>query len=62
MNVVHACCCGLDVHKKTVVACLIVSGATGEQHKEIRTFSTMKADLQALLAWLKAATCTHVAM
>ena len=62
MNVVHACCCGLDVHKKTVVACLIGSGANGEQHKQIRTFSTMKADLQALLAWLKAATCTHVAM
>lgn len=62
MNVVHACCCGLDVHKKTVVACLIVSGANGEQRKEIRTFSTLKSDLQALLAWLKEATCTHVAM
>jgi transposase len=62
MNVVHACCCGLDVHKKTVVACLISSGTTGEQRKEIRTFSTMKADLLVLAAWLKAATCTHVAM
>ena len=62
MNVVHACCCGLDVHKKTVVACLISSGTTGEQRKEIRTFSTMKADLLVLAAWLKAANCTHVAM
>ncbi|HLZ59180.1 MAG TPA: IS110 family transposase [Ktedonosporobacter sp.] len=62
MNVIHPSCCGLDVHKKTVVACLIVSAAKGEQRKEFRTFRTMKADLLALVEWLKTAKCTHVAM
>jgi transposase len=62
MNVVHASCCGLDVHKKTVVACLIISVTKGEQRKEFRTFRTMMADLLALVEWLKTAKCTHVAM
>ncbi len=62
MNVVHTSCCGLDVHKKTVVACLIISVTKGEQRKEFRTFRTMMADLLALVEWLKTAKCTHVAM
>jgi hypothetical protein len=37
MEIIYACCCGLDVHAKTVVACLIKSGK-----KQIRTFSTMR--------------------
>jgi hypothetical protein len=40
MPVVHDCCCGMDVHAKTVVVCLLKQGK-----KEIRTFSTMTADL-----------------
>jgi transposase len=57
MQVVYACCCGLDVHAKTVVACLLKQG-----RKEIRTFSTMTADLRQLREWLTGAGCTHVAM
>jgi transposase len=57
MPVVYACCCGMDVHAKTVVACLLKVGK-----KEIRTFSTMTADLFALLDWLREAGCSHVAM
>ncbi len=62
MEVVHARCCGLDVHKKTVVACLVTPATQGEPHKETRTFGTMSADLLALSDWLRAAGCTHVAM
>lgn len=62
MHVLYACCCGLDVHKKLVVACLMVTTADGKMHKEIRTFSTMTADLLALTDWLVAMGCTHVAM
>jgi transposase len=65
MNVIHEVCCGLDVHKKTVVACLIrtdASGAPGEPTKEIRTFSTMTADLNRLASWLAREGCRHVAM
>jgi transposase len=57
MQVVYECCCGLDVHAKTVVACLVKLGK-----KEIRTFSTMTADLLQLLDWLTAAGCQQVAM
>jgi transposase len=62
MDVVYPRCCGLDVHKKMVVACLLVVGADGRLHKEIRTFSTMSADLLALADWLTAHGCTHVAL
>jgi transposase len=61
MQVVYERCCGLDVHKKTVVACLITLTAQGQRHKEIRTFGTMTRDLLTLLDWLRAAGCTHVA-
>jgi len=61
MQVVYEHCCGLDVHKKTVVACLITLTAQGQRYKEIRTFGTMTRDLLTLLDWLRAAGCTHVA-
>src|SRR5437763_1272237 len=62
MDVVYERCCGLDLHKRTVVACLIVPGPRGKPQKEVRTFGTMTADLLALADWLQAAQCTHVAM
>ncbi len=62
MDVIVERACGLDVHKRTVVACLITPGANGKPHKEIRTFSTVTADLLRLADWLTAAGCTHVAM
>jgi len=62
MEVVHERCCGLDVHKKVVVACLIVPGKDGRRHKTVRSFGTMTADLLALADWLSEEGCTHVAM
>jgi transposase len=62
MQVLYPCCCGLDIHKKFVVACLMTTNAEGHMQKESRTFSTMTHDLLALLDWLQAAGCTHVAM
>jgi transposase len=62
MDVVHARCCGLDVHKRTVVACLLTPGPGGQPRKEVRTFGTMTEDLRALADWLAAAGCTHVGM
>ena len=54
--------CGLDVHKETVAAGLIVPGAAGERTETIRTFGTMTEDLLALRDWLAEHGCTHVAM
>jgi hypothetical protein len=55
-------CCGLDVHKKLIVACLLVVSAQGELEKQIRSFSTMTKDILALADWLRAAECSHVVM
>jgi transposase len=62
MEMLYSCCCGLDVHKKTVVACLVRADADGQRSREVRTFATMTDDLLALAAWLHEAGCTHVAM
>ncbi len=62
MQVIYSCCCGLDIHKKFVVACLLTTSADGTVQKETRTFSTMTQDLLALSDWLLAAGCTHIAM
>ncbi|MBK9715421.1 MAG: IS110 family transposase [Kouleothrix sp.] len=62
METLYARCCGLDVHKKTVVACLLTTGPDGHLQQEVRTFGTMTADLLSLADWLTAAECTHVAM
>jgi transposase len=62
MDVVHERCAGLDVHKKTVVACVLRSVQQGMVDKEVRTFGTMLTDLQTLSDWLVECGCTHVAM
>jgi transposase len=62
MDVMFESVAGLDVHKKTVVVCVRRVGAGGRVWKEVRTFSTMTHNLQALAAWLKEHRVTHVAM
>jgi len=57
MEILYKLCCGLDIHAKTVVACLNKGGK-----KETRTFSTMTADLLKLLDWLVSNHCEIVAM
>lgn len=62
MEVIHSRCAGLDVHKKTVVACAITPSPQGGWHKETQTFTTMTGELLKLSDWLLARECTHVAM
>jgi transposase len=62
MEIVHKACAGLDVHKKTVVAAIIVPGERGGLRKEVRTFGTMTSDLLALSDWLMDCEVSHVAM
>lgn len=57
MRVVHERCAGLDVHKKTVVACAITP-----EGRQVRTFSTMTQDLLSLVEWLQELGCRAVAM
>ncbi len=62
MEVLYTHCAGLDVHKKTVVACCLTPGPDGTPTRQIRTFSTMTQDLLALADWLTSLSITHVAM
>ena len=62
MDVMYERCCGLDVHKQTVVACLLEPGSGRQPKKEIRTFGTMTDDLLELADWLAGKQVTHVAM
>ena len=62
MEVLHEHCAGLDVHKKTVVACVLHSGRDGITRRETRTFGTMLSDLEKLRDWLKQESCDCAAM
>lgn len=55
-------CCGLDVHKETVVACLLNGDFEKKPESTIRTFSTLREGLEELKAWLIKENCHHVAM
>jgi transposase len=57
MDVVHERCCGLDIHKQSVVACLLTP-----EGRETRRFGTMTRDLIGLADWLEEHGITHVAM
>ena len=61
MEVLHAHCAGLDVHKDAVVACArhMVDGAV---KREVRSFKTTAKELMALSAWLSVEGCTHLVM
>lgn len=57
MDVLYERCCGLDVHKDKIVACVLE-----EKHKSIRSFGTVTDDLLTLVEWLKETHCECVAM
>jgi transposase len=54
--------CGLDVHKRSVTACLIQVGARGKSKREVRTYDTTTSSLLELADWLTSHACQHVAM
>jgi transposase len=62
MRVIYQRVAGLDVHKKVVVAAIIVQRVDGNWHQERRSFGTMTADLLVLSDWLMSFEITHVAM
>jgi len=62
MDVVNTRCCGLDVHLKTVVACVLLTQDDGTVVRKTHTFKTMTEELLALRDWLDRWGVTHVAM
>jgi transposase len=61
MEMMHQHCAGLDVHKKTVVACVRLA-SEGKVVTEVKTFATTTQGLLTLSDWLSENGCTHVAM
>ncbi len=61
MDASHTGCCSLDVHLKTVVACVLKTEGN-KTRKQVRVFKTMTQDILALSDWLQSEACTHVAM
>lgn len=62
MDVLHRCCAGLDVHKRTVVATVRRVDPAGEVQRRTKTFPTMTRDLIALADWLATQGVSLVAM
>ncbi len=62
MELVFERCAGVDVHKRTVVVCLITPGERGQTTMETRTFGTTTDELLRRSDWLSAGGCTHVAL
>ncbi|HKV58098.1 MAG TPA: IS110 family transposase [Ktedonobacteraceae bacterium] len=62
MSVVYPRCAGLDVHKQTVVACLLLTAAIGKATRQVRTFATTTSGLCSLADWLESQGVSHVAM
>jgi transposase len=62
MDVLYERCCGLDVHKRTIEACVLTPGADGPPTRHQRRFGTMTRDVQALATWLADLGVTHVAL
>lgn len=60
MDVVIARCCGLDVHQGAITACVLLEGKQ-RPRKIVRTFRTMRAELEELRDWLKSLAVTHAA-
>jgi transposase len=62
MRVVHRRCCGIDVPKGSLTACVLVLGTRGEREVRLKTFATDLGELQRLRFWLFSQKVTHVAM
>jgi transposase len=62
MRVVYTRCCGLDVHKESISACLLTPDDQGGMQQQVRRFGTMTRDLLELSDWLACNQVTHLAM
>jgi transposase len=62
VDVIHRRCAGLDVHKKSVMACVRLMSEDGKVTKRVRRFGTMTHELRNLHKWLASQGVVHVAM
>lgn len=61
MEEIYEKCCGLDVHRDFITACIMIGFGT-QKSKIIKTFSTFTIDIQELANWLRSFNIKHVAV
>ncbi len=62
LAVLHSSCCGIDVHQKSISACVLTVDGARKLTSEVRQFGTTTHELPALNDWLAQCAVTHVAM
>lgn len=62
MEAILEICCGLDVHRDNIVACITKGALNCKPTSEIRKFSALQHGLKSLKEWLEKEDCHHVAM
>jgi len=62
MEVLYSRCCGLDVHKSTITACVRIQDGGSKPGKIVRRFGAMTGDLRAMASWLMEPGVTHGAI
>jgi len=62
LRLVYPVCCGVDVHKKTIVATIVTTDKNNVSTYLQKTFSTINSDLERFHDWLKENNCYHVCM
>ncbi|MDR3304693.1 MAG: IS110 family transposase, partial [Clostridiales Family XIII bacterium] len=59
MKIIHPICCGVDVHKRTIVATIATTDKNNITSYSVRTFSALNADLYAFRDWLLENRCQN---
>jgi len=62
VEIVYPVCCGMDVHKSFIVACIAVTDERSHTEHHIKRFSTFTGDLRRLADWLASYDCRDVCM
>jgi len=62
LRIVYPICCGIDVHKNFIVACIASTNDKGITTYQSSRFSTFTSGLRKLSGWLCSNSCTHVCM
>lgn len=62
MNAIYEICCGLDVHRDNIVACVMKGDLQSKPKSEIRTYTALRNGIKELKSWLEEEGCNHIAM
>jgi len=62
VKIVYPVCCGMDVHKSFIVACIAVTDEHSHTEHHIKRFSTFTGDLRRLADWLACYNCRDICM